>query len=384
MDRKSVADCNLSFMDPRYCVLANNLVSHSTRISKGENVLLHSFGIPEDMTIALIRAVRQAGGIPFIQAQQARVDRECILGGTEEQFETTLTWELERMKAMDAYIAIRGSENVFENADLPTADLKLAMKVLKPVLDWRVKETKWCILRWPSSSMAQQAKMSSETFRDFFFDACCMNYSRMSEGMKILENLMRTTDKVEIKGPETNLKFSLDGINAVACGGTHNIPDGEVFSCPVRDSVEGVIYFNTDTIYQGTSFSNIRLRFESGRITEATSSSNEVRLNQILDSDTGARFIGEFAIAFNPMIKEPMLDILFDEKIAGSFHFTPGQAYDEASNGNQSQVHWDMVSIQRPEWGGGEIWFDGKLIRKDGLFIGSDLEKLNPEYLLSE
>ena len=371
-------------MDPRYSVLARNLVSHSTRINKGENVLLHSFGIPEDMTIALIRAVRQAGGIPFIQSQQARVDRECILGGTEEQFEITLKWELERMKAMDAYIAIRGSENVFENADLPTADLKRAMKVLKPVLDWRVKETKWCILRWPSSSMAQQAKMSSETFRDFFFDACCMNYSRMSEGMKTLENLMRTTDKVEIKGPATSLKFSLDGINAVACGGTHNIPDGEVFSCPVRDSVEGVISFNADTIYQGTSFSNIRLRFESGRIIEATSSSNESRLNQILDSDVGARFIGEFAIAFNPMIKEPMLDILFDEKIAGSFHFTPGQAYDEASNGNQSQVHWDMVSIQRPEWGGGEIWFDGKLIRKDGLFIDPDLDKLNPEYLLSE
>lgn len=371
-------------MDPRYSVLADNLVTHSTRIQRGDKVLIHAIAIPEEMTLALIRAVRKVGGLPFAQVQLARVDRECILGGTEEQFETNLKWELERMKAMDAYLAIRGSDNVFENSDLPSSDLKRAMKILKPVLDWRVKETKWCILRWPSPSMAQQAKMSSESFRNFFFDACCMNYSRMSEGMKTLENLMNATDKVEIMGPGTELRFSLKGINAVACGGSHNIPDGEVFSCPVRESVEGVISFNTDTIYQGTSFSNIRLRFESGKIVEASSSSNEIRLNQILDSDEGARYIGEFAIAFNPKIKEPMLDILFDEKISGSFHFTPGQAYEEANNGNQSQVHWDMVSIQRPEWGGGEIWFDDKLVRKDGLFLGSDLEKLNPEYLLSE
>ena len=156
-----------------------------------------------------------------------------------------------------------------------------------------------------------------------------------------------------------------------------------MFSCPVKDSVEGTITFNADTIYQGTSFSDICLKFKNGKIIEATSSSNEDKLNEILDSDAGARFIGEFAIAFNPMIREPMLDILFDEKICGSFHFTPGQAYEEANNGNESQVHWDMVNIQREEWGGGEIWFDDELIRKDGLFVPPDLHKLNPDYLLS-
>ena len=124
------------------------------------------------------------------------------------------------------------------------------------------------------------------------------------------------------------------------------------------------------------------LRFEKGKIVESSASSNSDKLVEILDSDEGARFIGEFAIAFNPMIREPMLDILFDEKIAGSFHFTPGQAYEEANNGNKSQVHWDMVNIQRPEYGGGEIWFDGELIRQDGNFIPEDLQKLNPEYLL--
>ncbi|MBT3540656.1 MAG: aminopeptidase [Opitutae bacterium] len=369
-------------MDHRYEKLADTLVYHSTKLNPGEKVLIHAIDIPQDMTLALIRATRECKAIPFVQVQNGRIDRECILAGEDIQFETSLNWEMERMKSMDAYIAIRGSLNVFENSDLPQEDLKRAMKILKPVLDWRVQKTKWCVLRWPSPSMAQQAKMSSEAFENFYFDACCMDYGRMSDGMVALENRMRNADQVKIVGPGTDLKFSIKGIDAVACGGTHNIPDGEVFSCPVRDSVEGTITFNADTIYQGTSFSNVVLHFEKGKIVESSSSANSEKLIEILDSDEGARFIGEFAIAFNPMIREPMLDILFDEKIAGSFHFTPGQAYEEANNGNKSQVHWDMVNIQRPEYGGGEIWFDGEMIRKEGEFVPEDLHKLNPDYLL--
>jgi aminopeptidase len=369
-------------MDHRYEKLATTLVYHSTKLNAGEKVLIHAFDIPQDMTMALIRAVRECNALPFVQVQNGRIDRECILGAETVQLETSLKWEMERMKSMDAYIAIRGSQNVFENSDLPQEDLNRAMKILKPVLDWRVQKTKWCVLRWPTSSMAQQAKMSSEAFENFYFDACCMDYGRMSEGMEHLKNRMRCADRVKITGPGTDLNFSIKGIDAVACGGTHNIPDGEVFSCPVRDSVEGTITFNADTIYQGSSFSNVGLTFEKGKIVKSTSSSNPDKLSEILDSDEGARYIGEFAIAFNPMIREPMLDILFDEKIAGSFHFTPGQAYEEANNGNKSQVHWDMVNIQRPEYGGGEIWFDGELIRKDGDFIPEDLQKLNSDYLL--
>lgn len=370
-------------MDPRYHTLAQNLVSHSVKLQAGEKVLIHAFDVPENMAIALVRAARDRGAHPFVQLQSGRIDRECVLGGKDEQFEASLKWELERMKEMDAYIALRGSSNVFETSDLPSADVQRAMKVLKPVLDWRVNKTKWCVLRWPTPSMAQQAKMSTERFEDFYFNACCMDYARMRDAMKGLVDRMRGADFVSITGPGTDLRFSIKGINAIGCGGTHNIPDGEVFSCPVRDSVEGFVTFNADTIYQGTSFSEIKLSFHKGRITGATSTSNEQKLNEILDSDDGARYIGEFAIGFNPMIKEPMLDILFDEKIAGSFHFTPGQAYEEANNGNQSQVHWDMVCIQRPEWGGGEIRFDNELIRKDGLFVPEDLVALNPDNLLS-
>lgn len=368
--------------DPRYDKLAETLTAFSTRLKKGEKVLIDAYDVPDSMVIALVRQARRLGAIPFVQINRARIARELMREGVEEQFAITSKVELGRMKSMDAYIALRGSENIYETSDIPSDRMKLAMRVLKPVLDWRVKKTKWVVLRWPTPSMAQQAKRSSESFEDFFFRVCTLDYSRMAPGMKALKSLMDKTDQVEIKGPGTDLRFSIKGIGSITCGGTHNIPDGEVFSCPVKTSVEGEITYNAPTIYQGRAFENIRLVFSKGRITEATSSDTK-RLNEILDSDAGARYIGEFAIGFNPHILEPMYDILFDEKISGSFHFTPGQAYEQADNGNRSQVHWDMVCIQRPDYGGGEIFFDGKLIRKNGLFVLPALKKLNPDYLLA-
>jgi aminopeptidase len=231
--------------------------------------------------------------------------------------------------------------------------------------------------------MAQQAQMSTEAFAEFFFRVCTLDYAAMIPGMKALKALMDKTDRVEITGPGTDLRFSIKGIGSVICGGEHNIPDGEVFSCPVKDSVEGHVTFNAPTLNRGIAFDNVRLEFSKGKVIKATAN-NTKALNKILDTDAGARFIGEFSLGFNPHILHPMRDILFDEKIAGSFHFTPGQAYDVAGNGNKSAVHWDMVCIQRKDYGGGEVWFDGKLIRKDGLFVPPALQALNPERLLGK
>jgi aminopeptidase len=281
------------------------------------------------------------------------------------------------MKDMDAYIAVRGSNNIAENSDVPAARMKLAMNKTRAVIDHRVKKTKWCVLRWPTASMAQQAGMSTEAFEDFYFRVCLLDYKALMPAMNALKKLMDQTDAVHIKGPGTDLRFSIKDIPAIPCGGTANIPDGEVFTAPVKDSVEGVISYNAPTIYQGIPFDGIRLTFEKGKIVKAEAGNKTKELNHILDSDSGARYIGEFALGFHPHIRHAMRDILFDEKIAGSFHFTPGQAYEEADNGNRSQVHWDMVCIQRKDTGGGEIYFDGKLIRKDGVFLPKALQKLN-------
>lgn len=367
--------------DPRHDKLARLLCQFSTKLKPGDHVLLDMFDTPPEMSVALIRAVREAGAVPFIQMHQARVSREMTLGATHAQLDVAAAHELARMKKMQAYIAIRGSQNITEMSDVPSAQMQLVARKMKPVIDHRVKKTRWCVLRWPTASMAQQAGMSTEQFEKFFFDVCTLDYSRMIPGMRALKDLMEKTDRVEITGPGTDLRFSIKGISAITCGGSHNIPDGEVFTCPVKNSVQGHVSFNAPSIYQGVAFDGIRLAFKDGKVVEATSSQT-AKLNEILDSDAGARFIGEFSLAFNPHVLQPMRDILFDEKIAGSFHFTPGQAYEDADNGNRSQVHWDMVCIQRPDYGGGVIKFDGKVIREDGRFVPKALQKLNPENLI--
>ena len=366
--------------DPRYIKLAKLLVNYSTALKKDDRILLDMVDVPDEFTVEMIRAVRTAGATPFVETRHTRVGREQLLGITEAQAADVRDIEMFRMKKMQAYVAVRGSANATENADVPGGLMQMYSKIIRPVLDYRVNQTRWCVLRWPTPSMAQAAGMSTEAFENWYFDVCTMDYAKMAKAMIPLEKLMKRTDRVHLKGPGTDLTFSIKGIGAKKCEGTRNIPDGEVFSCPTKTSANGVIQFNTPTLYSGSKFENVRLELKSGKVVNATAN-NTKRLNEILDTDAGARFIGEFAIGFNPHIQNPMCDILFDEKIAGSLHFTPGQAYEDCGNGNKSAIHWDMVLIQRPEWGGGEIWFDGQLIRKDGLFVPKDLKALNPANL---
>jgi aminopeptidase len=366
--------------DPRFAKLADLLINYSTRMKRGEQVLIEVIDVPDEFSVELMRATRKAGAIPIIEVRHSRVTREIIRDTDEKHAAVVRDIELARMKKMQAYIAIRGAANASENADVDSGKMALYSKMLRPVLNHRVNKTRWVVLRWPTPSMAQAAGMSTEAFEDLYFRVCTLDYKKMAKAMEPLRKRMAKADHVHIKSPGTDLRFSIKGIGAVKCEGLRNIPDGEVFSCPVKNSVQGYISFNTPTIYSGTKFENVRLEFKDGKVIKATSN-NTKRLNEILDTDAGARYIGEFSLGFHPHILNPMCDILFDEKIAGSLHFTPGQAYEVADNGNRSAVHWDMVLIQRKEWGGGEVWFDGELIRKDGIFIPKDLRALNPDKL---
>lgn len=367
-------------MDPRYNELAKLLVEYSTELKKGEHVLLYLSDLPEEMGVALIRACRKVGAHPHIDIKQGKLSRELLMDTDEEHVKTWKEWEMARMKKMQAFIAIRGAYNTSEASDVPGKQNQMYSKLMRPVQNYRVNKTKWVVLRWPTSSMAQAANMSTEAFEDFYFRVCTMDYKKMKTAMMPLQKRMQAADQVHIKGPGTDLTFSIKDINAIMCSGDRNIPDGEVFSCPIKNSVNGTLQYNTPTVYAGTRFENVYLEFNNGKIVKATCNDTD-KLNQILDTDKGARYIGEFSLGTNPHIMNPMCDILFDEKITGSFHFTPGQAYEDADNGNKSAVHWDMVCIQRPEYGGGEVYFDGELIRKDGEFVPKDLKKLNPQFL---
>ncbi|ULL17765.1 aminopeptidase [Paenibacillus sp. H1-7] len=369
--------------DPRLKQLAANLIRYSVNLQPGENILIEMIGLnDQELTKCLIEEVHAAGGHPFIELRNPAVTRSLIMHGTKEQFRTLMELELERMKKMQAYIGVRSGDNITETSDVPDEKMKLYVtEYMRPVTDQRVDHTKWCVMRYPNPSMAQLANTSTEAFEDFYFQVCNLDYSKMGKAMEALVQLMNRTDKVRLVSQGTDLTFSIKEIPAIACAGKNNIPDGEVFTAPVKNSVNGTLSYNTPTIYQGTSFENVVLHFENGKIVEATAN-NTKKLNEILDTDEGARYIGEFAIGVNPYIKQPMKDILFDEKIDGSIHFTPGKAYEDADNGNRSSVHWDMVLIQRPEFGGGELYFDDVLIRKDGRFVIPELEQLNPENLM--
>ncbi|QZT35054.1 aminopeptidase [Caldalkalibacillus thermarum TA2.A1] len=368
--------------DPRIETLAKNLIHYSVRLQKGEKILIENIGLEKELLHALIKEVYTTGGYPFVTIKEPSVNRALLMGAEPEQLDLMAKWEAVRMKEMDAYIGIRSGDNISELADVPAEKMQAYAKhVLHPVHSKiRVPHTKWVILRWPRPSMAQLANMSTEAFEDFYFQVCNLDYAKMSKAMDALVELMNRTDQVRITGPGTDLTFSIKDIPAIKCAGEFNIPDGEVFTAPVRDSVNGTVRFNTPSPYQGFVFENVELEFKDGKIIKATANDTD-RLNKILDTDEGARYIGEFAIGVNPYILHPMKDILFDEKICGSFHFTPGECYDEASNGNKSAIHWDMVCIQREDYGGGEMYFDGVLVRKDGRFVLDELQALNPEAL---
>lgn len=370
--------------DERIEKLADSLINYSIALQPGENILIEVIGPDIPLAQALVRYAYQAGGLPFLSMVNHTLLRELLKEFTVEQAEAMTRWDLARMKEMQAYLGIRGGENANEWADIPSEALKIYTSFYqKPVhSEQRVGHTRWCVLRYPNASMAQLGNMSIEGFENFYFDVCNLDYSKMSRAMEPLKELMEKTDKVHIVGPGTDLTFSIKGMPAIKCDGHVNIPDGEIFTAPLKESVNGRISYNTPSLYQGFTYENIVLEFENGKIVKATSNDTK-RIETLFNTDEGARYVGEFAIGVNPYISTPMKDTLFDEKIDGSFHFTPGSCYDECSNGNKSAVHWDLVSIQRSDYGGGEIYFDETLVRKDGRFVLPELQSLNPENLRS-
>lgn len=372
-------------MDERIKVLAQSLVNYSMKVKQGDKVYINYAGAStQDLARQLVKEVYKAGGVPFVHYIDPKLQREQLLHCTEEQMSLLAKIDGAEMEQMDCYVSVRGTENISELADIPSDKMKIyETYYVTPVHhNIRVPKTRWVVLRYPNASMAQLSNTSVEAFEDFYFNVCNLDYAKMGVAMRPLVDYMNRTDRVRIVGPGTDLSFSIKNIPAVPCDGERNIPDGEVYTAPVRDSVNGTLSYNTPAVFQGYTYENISFTFENGKIVKATANDTE-RINHVLDTDEGARYIGEFAIGVNPYVLKPMKDTLFDEKIMGSFHFTPGNCYeDEAPNGNHSAIHWDLVCIQTPEYGGGEIYFDDVMIRKDGRFVVKELECLNPENLI--
>lgn len=371
-------------MDPRNTELANLLVDYSCAVKKGEKLLVECIGFDAlDLVHEVVHRATKRGAHVFTQMRSDRVQRRFLLDASEEQIRSQAKYDLYRMRDMDCFIGIRATSNTMEMSDVPSEKQKLWAKYYSTPVHFKVRvpKTRWVVLRYPNDAMAQNAHKSRHAFEDFYFDVCTLDYKKMSKAMDPLKRLMDKTDRVEIKAPKTDLSFSIKDLPAIKCDGRLNIPDGECYSAPVKNSINGTICFNAAALFDGVVFDEINLKFRNGKVVEAAAGAQTKKLNSILDRDKGARYIGEFALGFNPYVTEPMLDALFDEKIAGSLHMALGGAYDDCFNGNRSSIHWDLVHIQRPERGGGEIHFDGKLIRKDGMFVPKELKGLNPDRL---
>ncbi len=373
------------YEDPRLRKLAEQLVNYSIGLQEGERILLF---LRNDSSIPLAKAVidevYRVGGVPFVDMTDEQIRRALYLGATAEQYRLMFSWDSLKYASMDARILIDGVDNSSELSDVPVEKTNLQAKYWLEPLESKVMRFnprwRWCYLRIPTSGMAQAAGMSDEAFNDFYYEVYTLDYERLSKAMQPLKRLMEATNEVRIVGTGTDLTFSIKNIPAEICDGHFNIPDGEIFTAPVKTSANGTLTINQPSTRLGVTYQDIRLEFKDGKIVRASANYTE-ELNQVLDIDEGARYLGEFAFGLNPYIEKPIGDVVFDEKISMSFHVAIGSSYQETDNGNHSAIHWDLVCIQSPEYGGGEIWFDGKLIRKDGLFAPQELAGLNPENL---
>lgn len=366
--------------DPRLETLAGNLLDYSLGLQPDERVLIEGDTGAQELVIALVEATYRRGAVPFVHLGDSRVRRAWLLGAKREQMDLQTSWEIQRVKDVDASLYILAGNNASELADVPGSILEASRLANEPLLELYLAK-KWCLLRYPTAAAAQAAGMSTEAFEDFCLAVSTLDYARMAKAMDPLVELMARTDQVRVTAPGTDISFSIKGIPVLKAAGTNNIPDGEVFTAPLRDSANGTILFNTPSLEDGTTYERVRLTFADGKVVGADANEPD-RLLQMLDTDEGSRYLGEFALGVNPRIDRPMKDTLFDEKIGGSLHLALGRAYDDADNGNRSSVHWDLVLIQTPRWGGGEVYFDEVLVRKDGRFVLPGLEGLNPENLV--
>lgn len=361
--------------------LASLIVNYSIRVEKDERVLITTQSLEtREFVSYLIEEIYKNGGVPCLKINDPILGARLAEKKNEGRIELLKKIQENEVELFDSFINIRYATNDYENKNVSGEMSKKLSQALLPSSDVRVNQRKWVLLNYPSLLDSYKAKMTSTEFMEFALRVMTVNYKSMSELIKPLKKLMDKTDKVRIVSPGTDITFSIKGMGSIPCVGEMNIPDGELYSAPVKNSVNGTITYNTPSPYQGRVYNHVSLEFKDGKIINATCDDDNEKLNEIFNTDEGARYVGEFSLGFNPEILYPMGDILYDEKILGSIHFTPGQAYKDCYNGNDSGIHWDMVLIQRKDYGGGEIYFDDVLIRKDGMFVLEELKPLNFNY----
>jgi len=367
--------------------LTDRMANYSLKLKRGERCLIAAGHSAMPLARAFAEECLKVGAIPIVYFMDEELTR-LFLASLPQDDDKTLNEAIATcvdpmnlmMDGVEAVAVIRSKETDTPYAGATGKTLLAYQNKFGRLFHRFTNEKKWVVLDWPTPLQAEKAGMSYEQFYKFVMDISLVDYAAMYQAALPAKAILDAADRVHVKGPGTDLRFSKKGINTVIGAAANSYPDGELYTAPVRDSVEGQVTFTVPSIYMGQTFEGIHLEFEKGKIIRATCRKGDgTALNAIFQTDEGASYIGEFALGINPNVRQAMNDIHYDEKIAGSFHFTPGNCYNDAYNGNRSSIHWDQVCMQDPAHGGGEIWLDGRLLRKDGIFVMDEFKALNPK-----
>jgi aminopeptidase len=370
----------------RLSILAERMVNYSLKLQRGERAMIAAGHSAMPLVKVFAAECLKVGAIPFTYFMDEELTR-LFLSSLPQDNDALLNESIatyvdpinRMMDGVEAVVVIRSKETDTPYAGTTGKTLMAYQQQFGLLFHRFTNEKKWIVLDWPTPLQARKARISYQAFYKFVMDVSLVDYAALHQAALPAKAVLDAADRIHITGPGTDLYFSKKGINTIIGAAANSYPDGELYTAPVKDSVEGYVTFTVPSNYMGQTFHGVRLELEQGKIVKATcKKGSQEALNAILQTDEGASYIGEFALGINPDIRQPMNDIHYDEKIAGSFHFTPGNCYNDAYNGNRSAIHWDQVCMQDPAHGGGEIWLDGQLLRKDGVFVMDIFKALNP------
>lgn len=357
------------YKDERIINIAKTVTKYSINVQKGEKVLIKASIDSKELVMELVKDIYELGGYPYVRLCDEEIERCIYEGATKELFQIGFSWDEKMYDEIDCYIMIRSIDNDAELSEIDSNKILQNAIVGQKITDKVIQNKKWCLLQWPTKGTAQNLKMSYDKCVDYMFNACTADYNEISLIGNKLRKIMLKTDRVKILKEGTNLEFSIKNCEVAVTAGKYNLPDGEVATAPVINSLNGYITFNTKSIYNGTLFSNVKLTFKNGKIININADNDIKNLEKIFDTDYGSRYIGEFAFGLNPLTTKVIGIALYDEKIKGSIHIAAGKSLPGlCDNGNRSAIHWDLVQIHTKEHGGGKIYFDDRIIMEDGVF----------------
>lgn len=357
-------------MDHRWRRLAEILVTHSVPVHPGERVMI-AMGEVETLPLALAlnEACIRAGAYPQVQFLSETLRHSWLKFGNDAQLRWMPEIEAHGMQWADVYYGLRGAYNLHLHDDIPAERLSLHQAAMGRVSTLRWEQTRWCLVRVPNDALAFQAGTDLETIEEMFFAACLLDWEQETQRWARWAAQLDEGRTVRLVGRETDLTFSTAGRRWMVGDGTLNMPDGEIATAPVTETLHGHVAFEWPGVLGGRLMENIRLRWEHGTLVYASAATNDDFLQRIVATDAGASLLGEFAIGTNPHIDRFCKDILLDEKIGGTVHMALGRAYPACGGTNHSAIHWDIVKDLRRE---GAVYVDGQVVLEGGKWVTGD------------